>query len=124
MTPLVWMIGLSVISWGIVSAVATVPVNPEVFLGMLGPLVSAVATWVVTERVHRSNPARVTGVLIAGFAAKLVFFGVYLALMLRVVGLRPIPFAVGFTGYLIGLYMIEALFLKRLFGGGMRSPSA
>jgi hypothetical protein len=124
MTPVVWMIALSVISWAAVSVIAPVPVNPEALFGMAGPLASAVATWVVTERVHRSNPERVTGVLIAGFAAKLVFFGVYLALMLRVVGLRPIPFAVGFTGYLIGLYMIEALFLKRLFGGGMRSPSA
>jgi hypothetical protein len=35
------------------------------------------------------------------------------------------PFVIGFTSYLIGLYVMEALFLKRLFLDGMRSsPSA
>jgi hypothetical protein len=35
--------------------------------------------------------------------------------MLRVVGLRPVPFAVSFTGYFIALHLTEALFMRRLF---------
>jgi hypothetical protein len=29
--------------------------------------------------------------------------------------LRPVPFVVSFTSYFIGLYLMEALYLKRLF---------
>ena len=125
MTPLAWMIGVPVLVWLVVSLLAPAPVNPELLLGMLGPVASAAATWVVTVRTQRSNPARVTSVLVAGLAAKMVFFGLYVVLMLGVVGLRYMPFVVGFTSYLIGLYVMEALFLKRLFVDGMRpSPGA
>jgi hypothetical protein len=125
MSPIVWMIGMSVALWLGVTWVARVQVNPELFWGMLGPLASAVITWVVVARTQRSAPERVTSVLVAGFAAKIVFFGAYMAIMLRVVGLRLVPFAVAFVGYVIALYVIEALFLKRLFVDGMRSsPSA
>ena len=53
--------------------------------------------------------------MIAAFAFKLVFFGAYVAVMLRVVALRPVPFIASFTGYLVGLYVIEALYLRHLF---------
>jgi hypothetical protein len=125
MTPIGWMIGTSVAAWLVVTQVATVAVNPELFWGMLGPLVSAVITWIVVARTQRAAPERVTGVLVAGFGAKIVFFGAYMAVMLRVAGLRVVPFAVAFVGYVIALYVMEALFLKRLFVDGMRSsPSA
>jgi hypothetical protein len=124
MTPLAWMIGVPVLVWAVVSVLAPAQVNPELLLGMLGPLASVVATWVVTVRAQRSNPARVTSVMVAALAAKMVFFGVYVVLMLGVVGLRYMPFVIGFTSYLIGLYVMEALFLKRLFLDGMRSSSS
>ena len=38
--------------------------------------------------------------------------------MLKVVGLRPVPFVVSFTSYFIALYLTEALLLRRLFAGG------
>jgi hypothetical protein len=118
------MVGACGVSWLLVTLVAPVPVNPELLLGMVAPLASAVATWIVTARTQAADPARVTGVLVAGFGFKLVFFGVYMALMLRVVEVRTVPFAAAFTGYIIGLYVMEALFLKRLFVGGARSSSA
>jgi hypothetical protein len=121
MTPLVWMIGGAVLSWLLVTLVAPDSVNPEVLYGMAGPLGSAVVTWIVTDRTWRRAPERLTGVLAAGFAVKVVFFGVYATLMIRVVGVRPVPFAIGFTSYLIGLYLVEALFMRRLFVDGMRS---
>ena len=124
MTPLSWMIGASIGAWLIVSIAAPVPVNPELLWGMLGPLVSAVATWIAVVLTQRSAPERITTVLVAGFAAKFVFFGVYMITMLQVVALRPVPFAVAFTSYFIALYMMEALFLKRLFVDGMRSSSS
>jgi hypothetical protein len=49
------------------------------------------------------------------FVLKMIFFGTYVAVMLRVMRFRPVPFVISFTGYFIGLYLIEALYLKRLF---------
>ena len=82
---------------------------------MLGPLVVVSATWVLTERVYKSNPAGLTALIITAFAGKLVFFGAYVALVIGVLGVQPAPFAASFAGYFIALHMIEALLLKRLF---------
>ena len=78
MSPLAWMIGASLLSWLLITLVAARSLNPELFWGMLGPLVSAVITWIAVARTHRAAPERVMGVLMAGFGVKLVFFGLYL----------------------------------------------
>jgi len=49
------------------------------------------------------------------FVLKMVFFAAYVALMLKVIRLRPVPFVGSFTGYFVGLYLMEALYMKRLF---------
>lgn len=96
--------------------VAIVPdLNPEALLGMLGPLVSALATWVVVARTAAVAPAKVTGVMVTGLAVKMVFFGVYVAGMLKGAGLRPGPFVVSFAASFIALHAMEAGFLRRLF---------
>jgi hypothetical protein len=53
--------------------------------------------------------------MVEGLAVKAVFFGAYVAGMLRVIGLRPVPFVVSFTSYFIALHVTEAMFLRRLF---------
>ena len=113
--PALWMAGVSLAGWLAVSLAA--PVNPEAFYGMLGPLVSAVATWVVVSRTYSAAPERLTGVMMVGFGVKLLFFGIYLVVMLRGLELRPTPFVVSFAAFFITLHVIEALFLKRLFVG-------
>ena len=120
MTQMVWMVGLSLVGWTVITLAAAEPVNPELLWGMIGPLASAVITWFLVARAYRAAPERVTGVLVAGFGAKIVFFGLYLAFMVRVMELRVVPFAIAFVGYVIALYALEALFLKRLFAGSMR----
>jgi hypothetical protein len=90
----------------------------EVLLGMLAPLAAVSVSWVLTERAYRRDPAGLMPLMMSAFAAKVVFFGGYVALMLKVVGLRPVPFVVSFTSYFIALYLIEALLMRRLFAGG------
>jgi hypothetical protein len=124
MTPLSWMIGASVLTWLAVATVGGSRVNPEALLGMMGPLASAVVTWVLVARTHASAPERVMGVLIVAFAGKLVFFGLYVALMVRTLTVRPVPFVASFTSYFIGLYVVEALFMRRLFAEGSRAPGS
>jgi len=112
MIPIAWMAGASLVSWLAVSAVGGL--NPEALYGMLGPLAGACLTWVAVDRTWRSDPARLTGVMIVGFAAKLVFFALYVGIMIRVLALRPVPFVVAFVSYFIALYAMQALFLRRL----------
>lgn len=119
--PLLWMAGLSAAAWLVVVVVAP-DLNPEALLGMLGPLVSALATWVVVARAV-AVPERVTGVMVTGLAVKMVFFGVYVAGMLMGAGLRPVPFVLSFTGAFIALHAMEAVFLRRLFAEMQRASS-
>jgi hypothetical protein len=114
MAPLAWMAGASLLSWLAVSALGGVGVNPEALLGMLGPLAAVSATWIAVRRAYRVAPERLMSVMIAGFALKMVFFGAYVAVMLRGMALRPVPFVVSFAAYFIALYAMEAVFMVRL----------
>ena len=109
-----WMAGAAIGSWLAVSAVGGDRVNPESFLGMAGPLVAVCASWIATRRTHDAAPERVLGVMIVWFARKLVFFGIYVTLMLKLLSLRPVPFVAAFVSYFIALYAMQALFLSRL----------
>ena len=115
--PIAWMVGPSVASWLLATALLGSGTGKELLLGMLGPLATACGSWLLMERTHRSKPQQLTAVMMAAFGAKLIFFGAYVALIIRGVDVRPVPFVASFTGFFIGLYAIEAFFLKRLLAG-------
>jgi hypothetical protein len=111
----VWMAAASVGSALVIGGLVDPRARFAVLLGMVGPLLMATGSWVLTERTYRQRPEALTAVMTAAFAFKLVFFGAYVAVMIRVLALRPIPFVGSFTGYVVGLYLMEALYLRRLF---------
>ena len=121
MKEVAWMAGVSVAAWLLASVAVGRDTSIELFFGMLGPLVVACATWVMTERTFTRDPQALTGVMVAAFGFKLVFFGGYVVVMLRVIGFQLVPFAVSFSSYFIALHFVEALFLRRLFAGGPRA---
>ena len=114
----IWMVVGSMASWFGVAIFLDQRTGLEILCGMFGPLVAVAGTWIAAQWVYDRNPVDLTPMMITGFAAKLVFFGGYVSVMLKVLGLRPIPFMVSFTSYFIALYFIEALFLRRLFSRG------
>ena len=114
MRPIAWMVALSLLSWLAITLASDGRATLETLFGMLGPLVSAAATWIAVERAHASAPERVTSILIAGFMLKLLFFGAYVTVVLRVIGVQPVPFVISFAAYFVALYVIEAWFLRRL----------
>ena len=116
--PVWWMAGTSLGSFLVVALWFERQTAATVFFGMLGPLVMAIATWVLTEHTFRRNPGGVTALMVAAFGAKMVFVALYLVVMLRLVGVESMPFVASFTSYFVLLYVIEALYLKRLFEGG------
>jgi hypothetical protein len=123
MKPVGWMGGVSLMSWLLMRVTSDGRGDPEVLFGMAGPLISAVGSWVAYERAHRSVPGRLTNVMIAALAVKMIFFGGYVVAMLRGLGLRPVPFVVSFAVYFIVLHVMEALFLRRLLMNDLRAPS-
>jgi hypothetical protein len=115
MKPIAYMTAASVASWIAAAAILSRRTSFAILCGMLGPLAATSGTWLLVAQVYRHRPEQLTRLLVAAFVLKMAFFGAYVAVMLRLVRLRPIPFVVSFTGYFIGLYGMEALFLKRLF---------
>ena len=99
-------------------AIAGRETGADVVLGMLAPLGAAGVSWVLTERTYKRDPQQLTGVMIGAFGVKMLFFGAYVALMIKVVGVHPLPFVASFTGFFIALYLTEALLMRRLFAGG------
>jgi hypothetical protein len=116
MTLVLWMTAGSAATWLTVFVLAP-SLSPEVFLGMFGPLVAVAGTWIAIERVYRANPAKLTAVMMAGFAVKLVFFALYIVAVGAVPNLDMTPFVVSFVCAFVALYAIEAVSLRRLSEG-------
>jgi hypothetical protein len=117
MKPVVVMVAAGVGSCLAAALLVDARTRVEVLFGMLGPLTMAVASWVLTERTNARNPQALTSVLIAAFAVKVVFFGAYVVVMLELLLLRPGPFVASFVSYFVGLYLMEALYMRRMLPG-------
>ncbi len=115
MTPAASMVGVGVALWACIAVAGGAAANPEAGYALLGPLAAAVGSWLITARVHAVDPTRVTSAMVAGFGVKALLFGVYMVAAVRGLGLRPLPFALSFTGFFVVLYAMEAYFLWRLF---------
>ena len=113
----------SVATWVVASALSP-PTAVATLLGMAAPLAVTTSTLVLVERAHRRDPESVTPLMIKAFGAKLVFFGGYVGVMLGVLSVPAIPFVVSFTAYFVGLYLVEALCLRRLFMGGTEATDS
>jgi len=110
-----WIAAAAVGSGIVAVAAAGTQLAAEILLGMLAPLAVVLVSWVTTERIYTREPARMTGLMIGAFGVKMIFFGAYVALMIKVVGVRPAPFIASFAGYFVALYLTEALLMRRLF---------
>ncbi len=99
---------------GIASALGYEKIARPVFGGLLGPLIAAVATWIVTVRTYRRNPAEVAGLMLRAFFVKVLFFVAYVAVMVKVAELPVRSFGLSFTAFFIGLYAVEAVWIARL----------
>jgi hypothetical protein len=117
------MIGTSFGTWLLVAVSLERADGEAMLFGMLAPLVMAIGSWLLTERTYRRNPDRVTALMMAGFGVKMLFVGLYLLVMLRALDVAPVPFVASFAANFVALYVIEALYLTRLFAGAFTGPA-
>ena len=118
-----WMLALSIVSLLVLFVLLGFTTGFEIFLGMLGPLVSAVASWIAMERQFKRRPGKMTGLLLKIFAAKMIFFAVYLSVFISTGLVRPIPFVISFLGYFLFLHVMEAIGLRRLNVAALQASS-
>ena len=115
MKAVAWMVGASALVWLATAALVDGRTSVAVLYGMAGPLAVTVVTWVLSERAYRRDPESLTALMTAAFGGKMVFFGAYVAVVLKVLSQPIIPFVASFTAYFIALHLCEALLLRRLF---------
>jgi len=116
-----WMMGGSVGAWLVAAAFVERTSAIALFFGMLAPLVMSCVTWVLAGRTYERSPQALTGLMVAAFAFKMVFYGGYVAVMLRILHLRPVPFVISFSSFFIALHFVEGLLLRRLFASDPRA---
>jgi hypothetical protein len=113
--PVTLMTAAAAICWGVLTIVTRGNSPSAVTLGLLGPLVAAVASWILVERTHAKAPTRVSAVMITLFAVKIVLFGAYIVVVATSFPEARVAFIVSFTCHYILLHVLEALYLRRLF---------
>jgi hypothetical protein len=111
-----WMLAGSVLSSLVLTILLGLKTGFEVCLGMIGPLASAIASWIAMKREYRRKPEALTGLLIKAFAAKMIFFALYISVPISIGLVRPVPFVISFFGYFLSLHVMEATGLRQLNG--------
>jgi hypothetical protein len=121
MKPLITMVGAGLLVGLMATSLLGRPVLAETALGTLGPLVAACGSWIVIERTMKRDPTQVTPTMLKLFAVKMLFFGAFVVAAVLGLQLRPVPFMVSFTSAFVVMYLLEALYLQRLFAAGLRA---
>ena len=90
----------------------------EIFLGMVAPLLVTVFSIFWIDRVFKTDKEKLTATMTKSFFIKMVLFALYFIIILSFYTFEPIPFVISFTGFFILFYIIEAVFLQKLFQTG------
>jgi len=103
---------------GIVSGILYPQYINEIFLGMVAPLLVTILSISFIKRTYFILPEKVTETITKSFLVKMILFGLYFVIILSFYTFEPIPFVSSFTGFFILFYIIEAVFLQKLFQTG------
>lgn len=102
-------------TWGLLSGLLYPAWTGEIFLGMVAPWLVGLLTLTSARRVWRSDPAKLTSLMGRGLVFKMVFYGLYVAVILSINTLKAYPFIFSFVGYFIVLHGLEAFILRSTF---------
>ncbi len=100
---------------GLFTSLVAPETTAAVFLGMAAPLVAGLGTIRMVEQTVRTDMRALTGRMAMAFIAKLVFYGVYVAVVIALLEVDPLPFIISLTSYFVALHLTEALYFKSLF---------
>ncbi len=90
----------------------------EIFIGMIAPLTVTIFSIIWIKKVFKADPEKTTATMTRSFFIKMVLFALYFIIILSFYTFEPNPFIISFTGFFILFYIIEAVFLQKLFQTG------
>jgi hypothetical protein len=105
----------ALVVWLLITAVAGVDHAGDVLFGVLAPAIAACASWAILARIQRVAPEHSTQTMIVMFTGKAAAFGLYLAAILGLRVVSPVPFILGFSASFVALQVIQTVYLRRLF---------
>ncbi len=112
---LMWVaVSVSMVSSAFIATYVMPAVATEVLVGMAGPVVVAVGSIMMMDRVSRRTPEGLTRLLIRSFVSKMIVFGLYVALATVLMSLDVVVFVVSFTMYFVLLYLVETFYVYQL----------
>lgn len=100
---------------GLVSGTVFPQYIKEIFIGMVAPLLVTIFSIAWIKHVSKADPGKITATMTKSFFIKMVLFALYFIIILRFYTFETIPFVISFTGFFILFYIIEAIFLQKLF---------
>jgi hypothetical protein len=119
-----WTIVTCVAAWLVVLAVADRGVAVGAGLGMLGPLVAAVATHVVLTRAARHRSAlQAQQTLMIAFGVKMIAFAIYVVAVVRLLAIDPLVFGTGFAVAFVACHVAETVAFRRRIHAGLSASS-
>lgn len=122
--PIASMTAFGLAVWAVAEALFGTDWRLEVLVGLVAPVLSANLSWVAMVRAHRGGTDRLMAAMVRAMAMKMAGFGAYVVLVFTRLDLRPVPFATSFTVGFVGLYVMEAWYLRRLLASQTRQPPA
>lgn len=87
----------------------------EIFIGMIAPLLVAIFSIAWIKNVFKADPGKITATMTKSFFIKMVLFALYFIIIMSFYTFEPTPFVISFTGFFILFYIIEVIFLQKLF---------
>ena len=86
----------------------------ELFLGWFLPALAGILTSYFVFSAQKTNAIAVTKTIAKGFALKMVYYGVSILILFKHYSFQPIPFVCSFSGFFMGLHVLEAIIIKRI----------
>ena len=86
----------------------------ELLLGWILPVLAGTVTLYFIDSAAQKDPFLVTKILIKGFALKMVYYGATILILFKLYSFEPIPFICSFSGFFLGLHVLEAVIIKRI----------
>ena len=107
---------LAAIVFSAVSGLAGLGAEKEIWFGMIGPTLASVVSRVALDRQKNLNPQKILKSIIQSFVVKSIFFGVYIAALVKTNQARPGPFIGCFAFFYLALHIAEAVKLRAMQG--------
>ena len=86
----------------------------ELFLGWILPVLAGTVTLYFIGSAAQKDPFLVTKTLAKGFTLKMVYYGAAILTLFKLYSFEPIPFICSFSGFFLGLHVLEAVIIKRI----------